>query len=126
MRLHDLKANQQAFYYCTYEGSKPVLDEDGYETGETEDSYANPIKAWARISPNAGSSEESPFGTDISYDRSIATVQNLPIDEHSRLYIDVVPVINEDGTTDTKPDYKVVRYAPDLHEHLWAVSRLQT
>lgn len=41
----------------------------------------------------------------IVYDKTISTVQKLPIDEYSKLFIDVVPVLNEDGSTDTEPDY---------------------
>ena len=55
----------------------------------------------------------------------ISTVQDLPIDEYSRLFIDVVPVLNEDGTTDTKPDYKVKKVAKGIYQKVWAIQRIE-
>lgn len=125
MKLRDLKINQVKFWYQTYLGETAELDTDGNETGETTENYSNPVPAKARISPNAGNAYESPFGADVSYDRSIATIQNLPIDEHSRLFIDVIPELKEDGSTETKPDYICVKAANDLHENLWAIRKVQ-
>lgn len=125
MKLKDLKANQVPFYYQTYDGETEEVDEDGYLTGETIKSYSKPTKEFARISPNTTDVANTPFGKDLVYDKMISTVQDLPIDEFSRLFIDVVPEINNDGMTDTKPDYEVVKVAKDLHQRLWAIRKLE-
>ena len=125
MKLKDLKANQVPFYYQTYDGETEEVDEDGYLTGETVQSDSSPIKAFARISPNTTDVEETPFGRDLVYDKMISTVQDLPIDEFSKLFVDVVPAVNPDGSTDTKPDYQVVKVARDLHQKLWAIRKLE-
>lgn len=124
MKLKDLRINQIGFYYQTYEGETEELDDDGNYTGETTISYSEPIYARARISPNTGEAAKSPFGADLKYDRQISTVQNLAIDEQTKLFIDVVPEINSDGTTDTKPDFECVAVAKDLQQNVWAIRRL--
>ena len=125
MRLKDLRINQVPFYYQHYLGKVDEVDEDGNLTGDTIDHYDNPVKKYARISPNAGDAVSSPFGADLKYDRQISTVQRLPIDEQTKLFIDIVPVINDDGSTDTEPDYKVVGVANDLQQNVWAIRRIR-
>lgn len=124
MEIRDLKANQREFYYQLFRGEQPVYDDEGYDTGEPQISYSEPIKASAMISANTSDVLDTPFGKDCVYDKMISTVQNLPIDEFSKLFIDVVPVIEEDGTTYTKPDYEVVRVAKGLYQNVWAVRRV--
>lgn len=125
MKLKDLKANQVPFYYQTYEGKVPEYDEDGYLTGEYVQKYSRPVQKFARISPNTTEVQFTPFGKDLVYDKMISTVQDLPINEFSKLYIDVVPVVNPDGTTDTEPDYEIVMAARDLNQKVWAIRKIE-
>lgn len=124
MEIKDLKANQRDFYYQLYLGETPILDEDGYETGESDIAYSAPTKVSAMISENTSDVQDMPFGKDCVYDRMISTVQDLPIDEHSRLFVDVVPVIGEDGMVQTKPDYEVVRVAKGIYQKVWAIKKV--
>ena len=124
MKIKDLRINQVGFYYQTYEGKTEEVDEDGNYTGETTISYSDPVYARARISPNSGEAALSPFGADLKYDRQLSTVQDLDIDEHTRLFVDVVPEINNDGSTDTEPDFECVAVAKDLQQNVWALRRL--
>lgn len=123
--MFDLAENQREFYYQTYNGKVDELDEDGYMVGEPIISYSNPIKAKAMISENTSDSIISPFGKDLVYDKMISTVQDLPIDEYSRLFIDVVPVIKEDGSTDTEPDYIVKRVSKGIYQRVWAIQKVE-
>lgn len=125
LRLKDLRLNQVPFYYQTYDGTVDEVDEDGNLTGESIPKYSNPVSVLARVSPNSGNAEDSPFGKDIVYDKTISTVQKLPIDEYSKLFIDVVPVLNEDGSTDTEPDYICVCPKHDLQQNLWAIRKIK-
>lgn len=125
LRLKDLRINQVPFYYQAYEGMVDVEDEDGNLTGESIPKYSNPIREMARISPNSGNAEDSPFGKDVVYDKAISTVKRLPIDEYARLFIDVVPILNEDGSTDTEPDYCCVCPKNDLQQNLWAIRKIK-
>lgn len=124
MEIRDLKANQRDFYYQLYLGEQPVYDEDGYDTGEPVISYSKPIKVSAMISENTSDVQDMPFGRDCIYDKMISTVQDLQMDEHSRLFVDVIPVIEEDGTTYTKPDYEVIRVAKGLYQNVWAIKKV--
>jgi hypothetical protein len=125
MKLKDLKANQVPFYYQNPGKEVDILDEDGYMTGETEITGGEIVKAYARISPNTADYINAPFGKDLVYDKMISTVQDLPINEETKLFIDVVPKYDFNGDTDTKPDYEVVRVAKDMHQKLWAIRRVE-
>ena len=123
-QMEDLAENQRGFYYQTYKESEEEYDDDGYLTGESSSSYSNPIKASAMISENTSEAVEMPFGKDLVYDKMISTVQDLPIDEYSKLFIDVVPVIKDDGSTDTEPDYIVKKVAKGLYQKVWAIQKV--
>lgn len=125
MKIKDLPENQVPFWYQTYEGEIDKLDSKGRITGDKEKVYSAPIMAKARVSSSTGNLYESPFGSDIAYDKSISTVQKLPIDEYTRLFIDREPVINEDGTTDTEPDYRVVCVKLGLIQNVWAIKKIR-
>lgn len=124
VQISDLKENQRDFYYQTYKESEEEYDEDGYLTGEESSSYSNPIKASAMISENTSEVTDTPFGRDLVYDKMISTVQDLPIDEYSKLFIDVVPVIKADGSTETEPDYIVKKVAKGLYQKVWAIQKV--
>ena len=56
------------------------------------------------------------FGESESYDKVIVLDdRDAPIDEHSILWVDTPPLLNEDGTTDTPYDYTVRRVARSLN-----------
>ena len=120
----DLEENQVPLWYQTFEGQVDELDENGDKTGAKINKYSNPVYAKARIGPNMGNATDSPFGRDIVYDKSISTVKRLPIDEYSRLFIDVTPIIKEDGSTDTEPDYVCKCRQIGLVQNVWAVKKI--
>ena len=39
-----MKRNLQPVHYCLYADRIPILDDDGYETGETKVGYGEPVK----------------------------------------------------------------------------------
>ena len=124
MKIKDLPENQVPFWYQVYEGETDEIV-DGRITGEKVKTYSNPVRAKARISSSTGNLYESPFGSDIAYDKSISTVQKLPIDEYSRLFIDREPIINEDGSTESEPDYRVVCVKLGLIQNVWAIKKIR-
>ncbi len=125
MMLKDLPENQVSFWYQTYEGEDDEIDSRGRKTGDKVKFYSNPVKAKARISPNTGNAYDSPFGQDIVYDKSISTVQKLPIDELTQLFIDREPVLEADGSTLTKPDYTCVCVKKGLIQNVWAIKKIK-
>lgn len=99
MRL--LKQNQQHFYYAQFNNKVPILDSDGYETGDYETGYSAPVSFYANISAGKGSSQEEVFGKEIDFTRTICTTDmTCPINEHSLIWIETEPVLRPDGTAD--------------------------
>ena len=115
--MRDLIRNQVPFWYSLYLGKEPVLV-DGFETGQYKERYSEPVRGMARISSVTGESEAEMFGASVQYDRLISTVQNLPIDEYSRLWVD------SDPATGAEFDYKVKRVSKGLNQHLWAIEKV--
>ena len=115
--MRDLIRNRVPFWYSVYEGKDPIV-KDGFDTGQYQEKYSEPVRAWAQISPATGDSSTEMFGASVSYDRVISTVQQLPINEYSRLWIDTDP------TTGGQWDYRVKRVAMGLTNNLWAIEKV--
>lgn len=125
MKLKDLKANQVPFYYQNPGRVIEERDEDGYLTGRKIREGGEIVKVYARISPNTADYVNAPFGKDLVYDKMISTVQDLPINEQTKLFIDSVPEYDFNGDTESEPDYEVVRVAKDMHQKCWAIRRIE-
>ena len=108
--------NKRKFYYASYIGETEIIDEYGNATGEYEISHSKPIKYFGNISAAQGEMQSRQFGESESYDKVIVLDdRNAPIDEHSILWVDTLPHLNEDGSTDTPHDYVVKRIARSLN-----------
>jgi len=84
--------NKRLCYFCLYDGKRPLLDENGKDTGEKILLYKPQKKLWANISPATGVSGTEQFGNLESYDKVIVTNDiSCPIDENSVLFIDKAP-----------------------------------
>ena len=102
MRL--MKRNLKPIWYCLYQGREPVKDSDGYETGETEISYSDPVQIKVNVSPASGQAQDEMFGTGLDYDKVIITDwMNCPIDENSVLFVDTPPEYGEIPVPDPEP-----------------------
>lgn len=115
-----LRRNLVPFYYQNYCGKVPILDDDGYETGEYVASYSEPTKCFGNISVPSGRASVETFGTEVDYDKVIMLAGTSPVDENSRLYVDRVP---GDGV---EPDYIVKRVAESLNFTSIAIRRVRT
>ena len=108
--------NKSRFYYASHIGETEIIDEYGNATGEYEISYGNPIESFGNVSAAQGEMESRQFGESESYDKVIVLDDiNAPIDEHSILWVDTLPHLNEDGTTNTPHDYTVKKVARSLN-----------
>jgi hypothetical protein len=120
-----MERNKQGIYYALFSDKTPILDFDGFETGDYESGYSNPVPFRIRVSPNKGENSEQAFGKLLDYDRVLSTSDHdFQIDEFSILWIGRVPEIKEDGSTDTPHDYTVARVSKDLNEWLFAIKRV--
>jgi hypothetical protein len=122
--MRSLERNKKTLYYALYDEEIPVKDECGNETGETTAGYHNPVKIRARITPNKGNASEEAFGITTDYDRVIISTKKLPLTETSIAWVDTMPVIEQDGSTKTPHDFKVVKIAPDINVHQYAIKKI--
>ena len=120
-----LTRNKSTFYYASYIGKTEIIDEYGNATGEYAVSYSNPIKCKGNVSAAQGEMQSRQFGESESYDKVIVLDdRSTPIDEYSILWVDTLPHLNEDGSTDTPHDYVVRRVAKSLNGFAIAIGKV--
>ena len=116
--------NKSRFYYASYIGETEILDDYGNRTGEYSISHSAPVEYYGNISPAKGEKQTQQFGESESYDKVIVLDdRNAPIDEHSVLWVDTLPSLNEYGTT-TPHDYEVKAVARSLNGMSIAISKV--
>ena len=114
--MRGMLRNKQKYYYASYVGENEIIDEYGNSTGEYAVSYGKPIEYFGNISAAQGEMQSRQFGESESYDKVIVLDdRNAPIDEHSIMWVDTLPLLNDDGTTDTPHDYVVKKVARSLN-----------
>ncbi len=123
--MQTLHRNKRALYYCLYEGKEPLEDEDGNATGEYEITYSNPVKMIANVSPATGNTNLEQFGNSVDYDKVIVTADmNCPIDENTVLFIDNLPVVDDNGDYVFNYDYVVKKIAKSINSISIAVKKV--
>lgn len=123
--MKGLRRNKQTFYYRLYSESVPVIDSDGFETGEKTVGYTDPVEMKANISPAAGEASVQLFGSYADYDKIISTCEmDCPIDEHSVLFVDTMPDI-EEGKLKNAHDYIVKKVAKSLNSISIAIQKVK-
>lgn len=117
--------NQRKFYYASYIENQEIIDEYGNHTGEYEVIHGKPTKALGNISSAMGEVQTRQFGESESYDKVIVLDKlNAQINEYSILWVDTLPHLNDDGTTDTPHDYVVKKVARSLNSVSIAISKV--
>lgn len=128
-----LEINKRVIYYALYEGKIPVVDGDGYRTGEYTLGYGKPVKMRVNVSPGKGEATRQQFGVLEEYDKVLITDQlNCPVDEESVLWIDGEPALTPEGELEldgsgaplTPWDYLVTRVARGLYSTAYAVKKV--
>ena len=108
--------NKSKFYYASYIGETEIIDEYGNSTGEYKIQNSILNECNANISAAQGETLNRQFGESESYDKVIVLDDiNTPINEYSILWVDTLPLLNEDGTTATPHDYIVKKVAKSLN-----------
>jgi hypothetical protein len=117
--------NKANFYYASYIGETEIADEYGNSTGEYSLTYGKPIKMLGNVSAAQGEMQNRQFGESESYDKVIVLDDsNTPINEYSILWVDTLPYLNKDGSTDTPHDYIVKKVARSLNGVAIAISKV--
>lgn len=117
--------NKTTFYYASYIKETEIADGFSNGTGEYDITYSNPIKVSGNVSAAQGEIQNRQFGESESYDKVIVlNDRNTPIDEYAILWVDTLPHLNEDGSTDTPHDYIVRKIARSLNGVSIAISKV--
>ena len=123
--MRTLARNKIRIYFANYSDKTPLKDEYGNLTGEYEITYGNPVAVMANVSAARGESTTRQFGEDVRYDRIIVLDDPaFPIAETSIIWIDTLPEVKADGSTETPHDYIVKQVAPSLNSVSIAVSKV--
>ena len=123
--MRTLHRNKVRIFYANYREKIPVTDEYGNLTGEYRLSYDKPVQIMANVSAARGEATTRQFGDDEGYDRVVVLDDpQFPITSTSVLWIDALPEIAEDGSTDTPHDYIVKQVATSLNSVSIAVSKV--
>ena len=123
--MRTLHRNKIRIFYSNYRNKVPLKDEYGNLTGEYDIAYDNPVEIKANVSAARGEATTRQFGDDEGYDRVIVLDDPaLPIAVTSILWIDTLPEIAEDGSTETPHDYIVKQVATSLNGVSIAVSKV--
>lgn len=118
-----MKRNLFPIHYCLYKGKEPLLDDSGYETGETRISYEFPVSLLCSVSPATGYAQVNMFGNLESYDKVLITDDmSCPIDENTVLFVDKEPEFSQEGVP--LFDYRVRRVAKSLNNISYAISKV--
>ncbi len=120
-----MERNKTKFYYAPYLDKMELEDEYGNRTGQYELMYGKPTKAKGNISAAQGEIQSRQFGDSVTYDKVIVLDDpSTPIDEYSILWIDSMPDLSSDGSTETPHDYIVKKVARSLNSVSIAVSKV--
>ena len=90
--MRTLLRNKQRFWFANITGTTRTVDEYGYETGESEVAYSEPVEFEANISAARGTTDLDAFGINTNYTKTIVTDDlTVPIDKSTILWIDCAP-----------------------------------
>lgn len=120
-----MERNKQVFYFSSFTDKVEIVDEYGNRSGEYKVLYDNPTKLSGNISAAMGEMQNRQFGESELYDKVIVLSNpNVSIDEYSILWVDTLPTLKEDGSTDTPHDYIVKKIARSLNSVSIAISKV--
>lgn len=113
----DMPYNQRLIYYAEQTGTEHVMDDEGYDTGETYAKYGDPKPLWINVSAAAGRAQYIAFGHFTQYTRTLITSDmKCPLKEYDAVWL------NSDPTGE--PNYTVVRKADGLDSLMYAIQEV--
>jgi hypothetical protein len=124
--MRSLERNKTKIYYALLNSKNEIRDEYGNFTGEYELQYGNPIAMKASVSAAMGETYTRQFGEQEAYDKVVITDDPLcPIDEYAILWVDNLPEIKRDKSTDTPHDYVVKKVARSINVSSYAIAKVE-
>lgn len=115
--MSDLRRNNQDVWICSIIDEIEIQDEYGDYTGAYRKVISKPTKYRLGVGPSIGDATFTPYGANLQYNREISTrKKSIVINEGDLLFVDVIPLLDEDGSLKlnednsdyvTPPDYLV-------------------
>lgn len=124
--------NKVTIYFANNIGDQMLTDSSGDFTLEYAQGYENPRKlrinvseAKSRMDRLASTTYIDPYGLELGYNKVLATSDmNNGIQDGAIFWIDRLPVLNNDGSTNTPFDYECVQIKKSLNNILIAVKKV--
>lgn len=124
--------NKVTIYFANNIGDTMLTDSSGDFTLEYAQGYENPRKlrinvseAKSRMDRLASTTYIDPYGLELGYNKVLATSDmNNGIQDGAIFWIDRLPVLKDDGSTDTPFDYECVQIKKSLNNILIAVKKV--
>lgn len=113
--------NTKPIFYALYGDKIPVLDEDGYETGDYTVGYATPVQIDANVVSKHSTVAREYFGEQFEYHKVILVEKDVPIKEDTAIWIDTDNPIEDSSI---KHNYQVAGIADSLHYNAIAVKKV--
>lgn len=74
--MRSLERNKRELYYALYINDEPIVDAQGFETGESKPTYGEITKLRCNISSASGEEAVQAFGSFTNYSRAICVADN--------------------------------------------------
>lgn len=113
--------NTKPIYYALFIKENPVLDDDGYETGDYTIDYETPVLLNANVVSKSAEIAREYFGEQLEYHKVILTDADCPIDETTAIWIGTDSPL--DNPT-LKHNYQVVGINDSLNYKAIAVKKV--
>ena len=113
--------NTRTIYYALYSNETPILDDDGYETGDYTVGYGTPVELNANVVSKSSEVAREYFGEQLEYHKVILIDIDCPIVESTAIWIDTGNPL-EDSTI--KHNYQVVGINDSLNYKAIAVKKV--
>ena len=116
--MRALERNKRILHYAVYVREEPLLDERGFETGESQPIYGEIMELRCNISPATGEEAVEAFGTYANYSRAVCVADNnCPLAENAIVWF---------GIPATEPfNYIVTRKADSKNGIMYALQEVK-
>lgn len=115
--MRSLRRNKRTLYYALHIKDKPIVDEYGNETSETEPVYTTPEELHGNVSAATGEDVAQAFGNFTNYSRALCVSDNAcPLEVRSIVWF---------GVDVGRPhNYEVTRKADSKNGILYALQEV--
>ena len=116
--MRSLERNKRTIHYAVYVKEEPLLDEQGFETGESKPIYGEINELRCNISPATGEEAVEAFGTYSNYSRAICVADNnCPLSENTIVWFGI--------STSLPYNYIVTRKADSKNGIIYALQEVK-